>query len=46
VTEHSPIAEPLPPKAREPWRSFLRSMFRVGVNSFGGPVARLLAGRR
>jgi chromate transporter len=41
VTEQSPIAEPLPPEAREPWRSFLRSMFRVGVNSFGGPVAQI-----
>ncbi|HEY3177162.1 MAG TPA: chromate transporter [Candidatus Polarisedimenticolia bacterium] len=32
---------PLPPEEREPWGSFLRSMFRVGVNTFGGPVAQI-----
>jgi chromate transporter len=26
---------------REPWNTFLRSMARVGLNSFGGPVAQL-----
>ena len=41
MTEPSPIAEPLPPGRREPWGSFLRSMFRVGINSFGGPVAQI-----
>jgi len=27
--------------AREPWGTLLRSMTRVGLNSFGGPVAQL-----
>ena len=32
---------PLAPEEREPWGTFLRSMFRVGVNTFGGPVAQI-----
>ncbi len=32
---------PLPPGEREPWPSFLGSMFRAGVNTFGGPVAQI-----
>lgn len=37
------VTAPLPLSAaeREPWRSFLRSMFWVGVNTFGGPVAQI-----
>jgi chromate transporter len=32
---------PLPPAAREPWPTFLRSMLHVGLNTFGGPVAQI-----
>lgn len=33
--------KPLPPDQREPWGSFLHSMFWVGMNTFGGPVAQI-----
>jgi chromate transporter len=32
---------PLPAGAREPWRTFLPTMFWIGVNTFGGPVAQI-----
>ena len=31
----------LPPKERESWGSFLRTMAWVGINTFGGPVAQI-----
>ena len=39
--EATAVSRPLPPEAREPWGSFLRSMFWVGINTFGGPVAQI-----
>src|SRR5262245_12589321 len=39
TTELAPL--PLPAAEREPWGSFLRSMFKVGINTFGGPVAQI-----
>ena len=39
LSERAP--RPLAPRDREPWPTFLRSMFRVGLNSFGGPVAQI-----
>jgi chromate transporter len=44
--EHTTVASsvaprPLAPDAREPWPTFLRTMFWVGVNTFGGPVAQI-----
>lgn len=46
MPEHNPAPtglapRPLPPEAREPWPSFLRTMGWVGLNSFGGPVAQI-----
>lgn len=32
---------PLPRDQREPWGTFLPAMFRIGINSFGGPVAQI-----
>lgn len=37
--EKAPL--PLPPEARDPWPDFLRTMFWVGLNTFGGPVAQI-----
>jgi chromate transporter len=44
--EHGAVAgsvapRPLPVAEREPWPSFLRTMFWVGLNTFGGPVAQI-----
>ena len=39
TSELAPL--PLPAAEREPWGSFLRSMFKVGINTFGGPVAQI-----
>jgi chromate transporter len=41
AVEFTPAPRPLPAHARDPWRSFLRSMFWIGINSFGGPVAQI-----
>jgi chromate transporter len=32
---------PLAPEAREQWATFLPTMFWIGVNTFGGPVAQI-----
>lgn len=32
---------PLPEAAREPWGTFLKAMFWIGLNTFGGPVAQI-----
>ena len=44
--EHGAVASSVAPRplardAREPWPSFLRTMFWVGLNTFGGPVAQI-----
>ncbi|TAJ80641.1 chromate transporter, partial [bacterium] len=41
MNEETSAPLPLPPDQREPWPSFLGSMFWVGINSFGGPVAQI-----
>jgi len=36
-----PAPRPLSPEQRDPWPGFLRTMFWIGVNTFGGPVAQI-----
>ncbi len=39
--EPAPVPSPLPPQRRDPWSSLAGAMFRIGFNSFGGPVAQI-----
>lgn len=32
---------PLAPEVRDPWLGFLRTFTKIGINSFGGPVAQI-----
>jgi len=41
VTDPDACPQALPPSAREPWPSFLRTMTYIGMHSFGGPVAQI-----
>lgn len=35
------LPRPLPPEQRDGWPAFLRTFARIGLNSFGGPVAQI-----